>query len=369
MIDDFILNEYKARQSWDRRDYRGAMLLAKAAADIASSGSDEAGWWRMTFLYGECQLELGDMDGCTETARLLTEHPLSKNDPEFGGKAKALLSLGLQGIGHLPQALAVARDAAVESADIGHGGRGKVEAQQALVAALGVSGNLDDAWSEAQILAEMVREEPGMEKVGKAYWAIGNVAFLKGENREATHYHDLAASKLSPGSDVSLWALFNKASAFMRLTADLVEPETLQCIERAEMALSIAGGTPQDQLDVAMTRAYWTYLTGDISCARQQMEPVLSDAHLMAPHGEAEARFLMARIVADEGDLMEADKQVSASAALFDKAGAAARASQARAFHKQLLVAPGRANDSLADGQRTENGSEFSGNPRSSADN
>ncbi len=335
MSDDFILNEYKARQSWERRDYSSAMISARAAANVAHTRGDEVGWWRMTFLYGECQLELGQMDGCADTARLLAEHPLSGDDPERGVKAKALMSLGLQGMGQLPEALAVARDAALDSPVTEQGGRGKLEAQQALVAVLGESGNLEDAWQEALLLASMISSDTALEKAGKAYWSIGNAAFLIGRNREATHYHDLAASCLSPSNDVSLWALFNKASAFMRLTANLVEPETLQCIERAEMALSITGGTAQDELDVALIRAYWCYLTGEVKEARRRMSELLAEASSMAPHSEGEARFLYARIVADQGHHAEAAEYAEASAELFDAAGAAARALQSRKFMEE----------------------------------
>lgn len=292
----------------------------------------------MTYLYGECQLELGHMDGCAETARSLVDHPLSKQDPEHGGKAKALMSLGLQGMGQLPEALAVARAAAVDSPAEDLGGRGKLEAQQALVAVLGESGNLEDAWQEALTLAAMISHETGLEKAGKAYWSIGNAAFLIGRNREATHYHGLAASCLSPSNDVSLWALFNKASAFMRLTANLVEPETLQCIERAEMALSITGGTTQDELDVALIRAYWCYLTGEVPAARQRMSAILEDASSMAPHSEGEARFLYARIAAEEGHKSEAAEYASASAELFKAAGEVARAEQSRKFAEEQLA-------------------------------
>ena len=336
MINDFILNEYKARQHWEGRDYPAALLCAEKAAAAARLAGDEAGWWRMTFLRGECQLELGQMGDCAETARELADHPLSLEDPQLAAKAKALRSLGLQGQGLLPQALEVARDAALDLPEGDVGGRGKLEAQQVLVAVLAESGNFEDAWAEAEVLAGMVGDDIGLEKAGKAYWSVGNAAFLAGRHREATHYHGLASASLSPINDVSLWALFNKASAFMRLTANLVEPETLQCIERAEMAISITGGTPQDEIELAITRAYWSFLTGELTAARSQMNVVMEKSEMMAPHIEGEARFLLARILRDEGQLQHAADRFAESAQLFDSAGAGARAEQSRRFLSQL---------------------------------
>ncbi|GAA1354833.1 hypothetical protein GCM10009636_21360 [Arthrobacter koreensis] len=336
MISDFILNEYKARQSWEGRDYPAALKCAGRAAEAARESGDESGWWRMTFLMGECQLELGQMEDCSETALQLVSHPLSLEDPELAAKAKALRSLGLQGQGLLPQALQVARAAALELPDGDVGGRGKLEAQQALVAVLAESGNFDDAWTEAEVLASMVGDDTGLEKAGKAYWSVGNAAFLAGRHSEATHYHGLASASLSPTNDVSLWALFNKASAFMRLTANLVEPETLQCIERAEMAISITGGTPQDEIELAITRAYWSFLTGDLAAARSKMNAVMGKSEIMAPHIEGEALFLLARILRAEGHLAAAADRFALSAHLFETAGAGARAEQSRRFLTQL---------------------------------
>lgn len=332
MIHDFVLNEYKARQLWERREYEAAMGRAQLAATAALEHGDESGWWRMTFLCGECQLELGQMDACAETAKSLTEHVLTLGDPELAAKAKALRSAGLRASGQLHQALEVAREAALDLPESEIESKGKLDAQQVLVAVLAESGNLEDAWAEATALASMIGSDTTPEKAGKAYWSIGNVAFLMGRNREATHYHGMAADCLSPSNDVALWALFNKASAFMRLSANLVEPETLQCIERAEMAISISGGTEQDALDTTMIRAYWRFLTGETEGAKTEMEWVLGNSDSMAPLSHGDAALLYARIVAAVGMETEAVRHALVSAELFDRAGAPVRAKQARDF-------------------------------------
>lgn len=334
--DDFILNEYKARLLWERREYTAALKHTRQAAETAASRRDEAGWWRMTFLLAECQRELGLIDECADTAKLLADHPLTLDDPELAAKAKALRSAGLRSLGQLPEALEVAREAALDFPETGYGSKGKLEAQQVLVAALAESGNLEGAWREAEILVGLIDDGTAANKAGKGYWVVGNVAFLLGRNTEATHYHGLAAECLSPSNDVSLWALFNKASAFMRLTANLVEPETLQCIERAEMAISISGGNPQDELDIISIRAHWRYLTGEVAAAREQMAGVVQQVDSMSPLTEGDARLLYARILNDDGEVDQAVEQARASADLFDKVGAATRAEHARTFLTEI---------------------------------
>ncbi|MER2133557.1 MAG: hypothetical protein ABS910_02620 [Arthrobacter sp.] len=332
MIDDFILNEYKARQLWEKREYSAAIECTKTAADAALARSDQAGWWRMTCLMAECQLELGLMDESAETSLKLTSHEMTLADPELLARANAIRSAGLRSLGHLPEALAAAREAAVNFPDTAYGSRGKLEAQQVLVAVLAEAGNLDDAWEEAETLTGMITDETSPEKAGKGYWVVGNVAFLTGRHWEAVRFHTLASESLSLINDLGLWALFNKASAFMRLSANLVEPETLQCIERAEMALSISGGSPQDELDMEIIRAHWRYVTGEFEAAKTQMAAALEQVHSMTPLSEGDGRLLYARILQETGDTEMAIEEAMASLQVFDNAGAGLRAQQAKEF-------------------------------------
>ncbi|MBD8043054.1 hypothetical protein H9638_04430 [Arthrobacter sp. Sa2BUA2] len=344
--DDFILNEYKARQLWEQREYDAAMAHTRRAADTAASRGDDDGWWRMTYLLAECQRELGLIDDYVETAKMLEGHSIALREPELAAKAKALKSAGLRSLGQLPEALEIAREAALDFPETGYGSRGKLEAQQVLMAVLAESGHLEDAWHESVVLAGMVDQGTAPDKAGRAYWSIGNVAFLLGRNNEATHYHRLAADSLSLSHDVSLWALFNKASAFMRLTANLMEPETLQCIERAEMAISISGGNRQDELDIMIIRAHWRYLTGEVAAAREQMAKVMEDAGSLSPLSEGDARLLYARILNDDGAANAALMQARASVELFDAAGAVMRADQSRKFLEEQSLVGGCTDES-----------------------
>lgn len=289
---DFILNEYKARQSWDRRDYLSAISQADKAAQLALVLDDDAGFWRMTLLKAECQMELGSTGDFAATAALLSEHPVTKAHPLLQKRAKALQSHASLGQGQMTEALRMAREAAA-SAIPDDGASGRTKIQFALIAALAESGDLVDAWGECLVLADMVVSETDLRTAGKAYWAIGNVAFLMEKREEGAIYHDQAAEFLSPSNDVNLWALFNKASAYVRLAAGLIEPATLECIERAELAISVTGGTKTDEMEIALVRVHWSIMTGEEESALIRLQELRDQEIVLPPEISAEMDYLL----------------------------------------------------------------------------
>ena len=246
----------------------------------------------MTLLVAECQMELGSAADFAATAKLLAEHPTAEGHPLLQKQAKVLQSHASFGQGKMAEALKTAREAAA-TAIPDDGSFSEIQIHFALIAALAESGDLPSAWQESLVLAEMVGSETDLKTAGKAYWTIGNVAFLMNMNEEGAFYHDRAAESLSPSNDVSLWALFNKASAHVRLTAGLVEPSTLECIERAELAISVTGGSRTDELEVAMVRVHWLILTGDEPAALRRLEKARSEEIGLPFENIAEMDYLL----------------------------------------------------------------------------
>ena len=48
----------------------------------------------------------------------------------------------------------------------------------------------------------------------------------------------------------------------MRLAADVADADTLRCIERAELATDVIGGSPNDYLLMRLNRGHWNFLAG-----------------------------------------------------------------------------------------------------------
>lgn len=321
--------ELQARGHRASHDFAKAADGARSAADMALDDGDSTGWWNMTFLQAENLLDAGDFTACTPLARSLSEASLAAVSPQNKARALILMAKSLQGEGLLEQAAA----AAASAVGIVHDDADKevdVHARQALIAALSESGKLDEAWEECLTLASRISDDMDDQLAGKAYWVIGNVAFLCDRVDEGLHHHELAAETFSPSRNLDLWAKFNKASAAMRLAADISDAATLRCIERAELATDIVGGSEEDVLLLRLIRAHWTLLAGDAGAAIALLGEISEHADKLPPQTAGEVFLLAARAQAAAGNHQAAGENLEEATERFEQAGAHQRASQAR---------------------------------------
>ena len=327
---EYMINEYRARHFWERREYRAAMDEAAEAAGKAHGNGDEQAYWRMSLLMAECQLELGLIQEFATSAKVLAEDPTIRKNPTMEARAKAVHARALQCLGLVGEALAVAKEAAAIELSESGDGQSHFDTHHALIASLAETGKLEEAWEMGQSMLKLVNPQTPQETAGLAYWAIGNVAFLMENNIEGSMWHDRAAVCLSPTNDVNLWALFNKASAHVRIQANLVEPATLECIERAELAISVTGGSPVDELEISLVRSNWLLLTGQPQESLQRLEGILIQRDLLPTHILAETEQLMASAFFELGRFDEALSSALHSEKTFTVLGAFRRADLSR---------------------------------------
>jgi hypothetical protein len=326
--------ELQAREHRSSHDFREAANAAQAAADIASAEGDSSSWWHMTLFRAESLLAAGDFEACAEVATALVAEPWDGN-LQLQAQVHILLAKSRQGLGLLEQAADEARVAA----DLMNGEDDveiAVKARQALIAALADSGRLDDAWAESLIMADIISGEVDDQIVGKAYWVIGNVAFLCSKVAEGLHYHELAAGTFSPARNLTVWAKFNKASAAMRLAADVADADTLRCIERAELATDVIGGTEEDHILLKLNRGHWNFLAGDQNAAIATLDGIFPVPEKTSPQILGEAYLLLGRSHAALGNRAEARKHLLEAADHFEKAGAPQRAEQTLEFLNEV---------------------------------
>ncbi len=335
-----LLLELRAREAWNQRDYENAQHLAEELAAATLDASDELGWWNATFLVSECQRKQGKMQESWATAEILGKHPLTEGSKALSARVSTRASLALQGTGNLALAVAAARQGVKDAAESNEDVNVEIDARAALVAALADSDQLEPAWQECLVLVDILPLQPASKYVGQSYWTIGNVAFLLGHITEGVAYHQLAAENLSPTNDLDLWARFNRASASLRLAAGVVGPETLECIERAELASSIVGGTPRDRLELKLTRAQWLVLTGQFDAAVNQLGGIIAEKQLLASHVAAQAHFLLGQALSARGSTNEALGNFRVSEGLFLQSGAKDRASAAHALIRGIQEVP-----------------------------
>ncbi|WP_459343425.1 hypothetical protein [Arthrobacter sp. MDT3-44] len=327
-----MLLEFQARDAWNQRNYGAAQKLAEQWAAMSSAHHEDESWWNASFLVSECLRKQDLMDESRKIADQLAAHPLTQQSVALQARVFTLRAFAAQGSGDLTTAVSAARSAAAAALTEPVHSAIAIEAQNALIASLAESVLLEDAWRECLVLADLLRKDPDNRYAGQSYWAIGNVAFLLTHITEGVAYHQEAAKNLSPTNDLDLWARFNHGSAQVRLAAGVVEPETLECIERAELANSIVGGTERDRLELKLTRAHWLVLTGQYDAAIEKLNEIIEQKHLLASHVAAQAHLLLGRALAALGNGGSAVADLELSEDLFLQSGAEDRASSARAL-------------------------------------
>lgn len=334
-----MLNEYRARLHWDRRDYKAALDHATIAADAALGKEDVTGYWRMTFLLAECQLELGMMQEFAASAKDLAENPAVQVDRVLVKRAKVLHSRALEALGHTGESLLVAREAAAIDVSGLVDRVEEVEMLHGLIAALAESGHEKESWTYALKMAELADDVDNQRVAGKAYWAVGNVAFLNDDPENGVRYHKLAAQNLAPDNDVNTWAFFNKGSAQARLTAGIADQETLECIERAELANSVTGGSPTLELELSTARAHWLVLSGAASEAAEITLEILAHQELLPEHTLAEVEYVSSLALHELGRNDEALVAAAHAEKVFIGHGSQRRAIEARCLIESITGA------------------------------
>ena len=323
--------ELRAYEHRTNHAFVNAARSAHEAAEIARGEGDMDAWWNMTFVQAENLLDAEEFEACAALASDLVGGPHSTVEPQAKALTYILVAKARQGAGLLEEAADAARAASLlvmddDDVEI------HVKARQALIAALADSGRLDEAWAECLRLAEVVSAEVDGQLIGKVYWVIGNVAFLCNKVQEGLEYHELAAATFSPARNLDVWAKFNKASAAMRLAADIADADTLRCIERAELATDVIGGSANDYLLMKLNRAHWNFLAGEATAAIELLDQVSADPDKPSPQILGEACLLLGRAKAAMGNQSAAQEQLLKAADHFEMAGAPHRAEKAREY-------------------------------------
>lgn len=319
-----------ARQSWDTRDYAGAATNAQSAADLARANKDLVTWWNMTFLAANSLLRHGDNKAASDDLQLLLEHPLTTESDALSLRAHQVMSAAMLAQGSLQDAI----DHATQAVEIGSGDSDEefgayLMALQTLVGALTEAGRLDEAWTHTQVLAEAVTDETPAQMAGEIHWVIGNVAFIRQDIRTGLEHHAKAGRLLSPSEDLSRWAQFNKATAWVRLMAGVVEPATLQAIERSELAHSVVGATTAETLEVSLLRARWNYLNGDLPVALELLGNIEAQKAELPPHIAGDTALLLGSALQASDRLKEAFDAYRQAQERYVQAGALDRAAVA----------------------------------------
>ena len=115
----------------------------------------------------------------------------------------------------------------------------------------------------------------------------------------------------------------------MRLAADVADADTLRCIERAELATDVIGGTDEDHILLKLNRGHWNFLAGDQRSAVDTLSSIFPVPEKTSPQILGEAYLILGRSHGALGHRAEGRKYLLEAADHFEKAGAPQRAEQA----------------------------------------
>ncbi|WP_113716174.1 helix-turn-helix domain-containing protein [Arthrobacter dokdonensis] len=326
----YLIASLYARQCWDTRDYVGAAQSAGTAAEKALASHDSVTWWNMSYLQANALLRCGGQEDALEVLQKLLSHALTADSDALTLRTRQTMSAALLSLGRLPEAI----EQATLAVEIGSGDTDEEYAAyliglQTLVGALAEAGDLEGAWQHCLTLADAVTESTPPQLAGEIHWVIGNVAFIRHDVNRGLFHHAQAGRLLSPTQDLSRWAQFNKATAWVRLAAGVVEPATLEAIERSELAHSVVGATRTEALEVSLLRARWLYLNGDMAAALTLLESIGAERETLATHIAGDTALLLGKVLKAQGRVEDALAAFNDAKAMFTDAGATDRISQA----------------------------------------
>lgn len=326
-----------ARQSFDERDYGGAHRQAAAAAEASLSGGDTSFWWSMTYLAASCRQATHAYRDCILEAEVLVSHPQTAEHPALRVQVETLLANAFQGAGELDKAVRHAGAAVRAAQEHSLAAPAFLAACAALVEPLAEAGRLDEAWEYCRTLM-LPLLEGGMDTQtrGRAFWAVGRVAFRRGDTRAGLMHHRTAATLLQPGADVELWARFNSDTAALRLAAGIHDRETLACIEHAEAARSVVGLQPSDQLELMHSRGLWQDLNGNHALAVGMLSAVYARRQELPPQTSGEVALHLGLALAHTGRAEAGSACLADSERCFRRVGARDRAAHAAALAHRI---------------------------------
>ncbi len=258
-------------------DYEAACALGRELLPRLSVETDPGTAWLVQDAVCSAAHQADDYEFMNSVATQLLHSAALLARPDLQVVALCKASTAQRCLGQLEPALALAHQAREESINFPVDSPLRVKVYQVLIAALVESGNFQDAWALHSLLDNCLHLIADTHEQGKAYWTLGNLAFLVDQLPLGLHYHDRAAVLLSPAKDMLLWARFNRASTELRLQAGLLDSATRDCLRRAETAFELIDAGDLDRMGLRLTQSRLAALSGEPEAGLKLLEDFTAD--------------------------------------------------------------------------------------------
>lgn len=264
---------FAANHARDLQDAALAASEAEYAAGLARDQRNAPVWWDMSMLQAQSLITAGRLEEAEAVLLRMDGSSLLVADPALHSVVQGRLSTIARTTGRLLEALDLAHRSVESASLLSEHSPTRLQAAFILIAALSVKGELDAAWEVATGLdIEDVPAVPSL-LVARGAWAIGNVAFRRGEIEIGREQHALAARLLSPRADLEAWAEFHRASAMFALQAGIADETVRTSLDHARAGAQVLQN-PRYRFEVMIVEAYFALLHEDLETAGELLTEV-----------------------------------------------------------------------------------------------
>ncbi len=307
------------------RDMQDAALAASEAEYAASLAYDQRNapaWWDMSLLQAQSLITVRRPEEAETVLQRMDRSSLLVATPELRSVVLGRLSTIARSTGRLLEALDLAERSMDSASSLSEQSPTRLQAAFILIAALSVKGHLDAAWEVAMTL-DISEEVPAVPSllVARGAWAIGNVAFRRGEVEIGREQHALAARLLSPRADLEAWAEFHRASAMFTLQAGIADATVRDSLDKADAGARILQN-PRYCLEVMIARAGLALLSKDSDTAWALLTEVNGRRDLLDFESTLDLEILLGNCLVAQGSTAQGALHLAAAARLCGEAGA-----------------------------------------------
>ncbi|WP_105031096.1 helix-turn-helix domain-containing protein [Arthrobacter ruber] len=313
---------FAANYARDMQDDALAASEAEYAASVAYEQRNGPAWWDMSMLRAQSLIALRRLEEAEGVLLQMDNRSLMAPTPELRSVVQGRLSTIARNSGRLLEALDLAQASVASAAELPDQAPARLQAAFILIAALAVKGDLDEAWEVATSLniADAAPTVPSL-LIARGAWAIGNVAFRRGDVEVGQEQYALAARLLLPQSDLETWAEFHKSSAEFKLKAGIVDPSVRESLTHADLGFRLVG-SPVHRLELSLVQARLALLTAEPGTAKELLDIVDEQRALLGFEATTDLEECLGQYHAASGSPTQAARHLTAAAHLYAEAGA-----------------------------------------------